>query len=726
MFAGLRRALGAITVRENRGVITVSGVPADVIARDIEKIWATSRVNKWMFNRMGRSEFSFYSFFAIEVAFILRTLIENPAAHTNVRALRIILDKLEEETWLNSIDRSANLKFAWEQLKQLNLELLPSQRDFLENFEDKVAQYRLNGYMLAAPPGTGKTISGISLALIAEADKVIVIAPKRAVNEVWTSTLDIRFKEPQHYWHSNAEVSQTGLKNGAASNNFAVGIRNPNTPILNHDSKTPDVNAKWFVFHYEQLDTALAMVAGAYGDWKSKRTVILLDECHNLNETSSQRSAKFIELCRASNALYTLWASGTPIKAIGNEAIPFLRTIDNLFNEEVQKRFVMIFGKQASRAVDILSHRIGLSSFKVPKADVVTIPVSELTKNVAFKGAEAYTLDKIRDEIKKFVDERLNYYKVNYRMFQAQYDDLIIKYKKTIRDKEELKDFELYQNYVRHLNKNFDPRADKDIVIYCNRFEASKILPKLAGQDKKVFRHTTSIVKYVSLKVRGEALGRILTRRRIDCFVAMIPHCGLPDIIDGSKKKTLIFTSYVEVVKALDQYLRKEGYNPLLVYGDTNKMLAPIMKEFKTNPDANPMIATFDSLSTAVPVIEANTCVLMNQPFRDHEREQATSRVNRLGQDTAVNIITTLVDTGMDPNISTRSNEILEWSRASVAAIMGLGDLDDTVYSTEDFVPNELLQAETKELDVFFADSMTPKVSNVQYSAESFYYEKLK
>lgn len=725
MFAGLRRALGAIAVRENRGVITVSGVPADVIARDIEKIWATSRVNKWMFNRLGRSEFSFYSFFAIEVAFILRNLIENPVAHTNVRALRIILEKLEEETWLNSIDRTANLKFAWEQLKQLNLELLPSQRDFLETFEEKVAQYQLNGYLLAAPAGTGKTISGISLALIAEADKVIVIAPKRAVNEVWTSTLDIRFKEPQHYWHSNAEVAQTGLKNAAANKSLSVGRFPSNSTVLNHDSKTPDVDAKWFVFHYEQLDTALAMVAGAYGEWKSKRTVILLDECHNLNETSSQRSAKFIELCRASNALYTLWASGTPIKAIGNEAIPFLRTIDKLFNEEVQERFVKIFGKQASRAVDILSHRIGLSSFKVPKAEVVTIPVSELTKNVSFKGAEKYTLDKIRDEIKQFVDERLNYYKVNYRMFQAQYDDLVIKYKKTIRDKAEQKDFELYQNYVRHLNKNFDPRADKDIVVFCNRFEASKILPKLSGQDRKVFRHTTSIVKYVSLKVRGEALGRILTRRRIDCFVAMLPHCGLPEIIDGSKKKTLIFTSYVEVVKALDQYLRKEGYNPLLVYGETNKQLAPIMKEFKTNPDANPMIATFDSLSTAVPVIEANTCVLLNQPFRDHEREQATSRVNRLGQDTPVEIITTLVDTGMDPNISTRSNEILEWSRASVAAIMGLGDLDDAVYSTEGFVPDEAEQADLKGLDLLFAEPQKPAATTVKYSAESFYYGKL-
>lgn len=1062
MFAGLRRALGAITVRENRGVITVSGIPADVIARDIEKIWSTSRVNKWMFNRLGKSEFSFFSFFAIEIAFILRSLIENPKAHTNVRALRIILDRLEEETWLNSIDRTANLSFAWEQLKQLNLTLLPSQRDFLENFEERVAQYRLNGYLLAAPPGTGKaqpldslvkvpgswkrmgdmqigdsvitadgtiskvlgvfpqgmrpvyrltfadgrtaecdenhlwkvfdrevkggwaiidtkellrkfalpskqgrlyvpvcaseqgdnvelpidpyllgvllgdgtfrhhtgvslpnlqmreivrekllaagcelipckgseidfnivgvdrknnvllkkitemglfnkygyekaipeeyllasheqrvallqglmdtggthglngvtfdtsspnlakgveylihsigglaqitsyankgeesygqmgycvnirhntpsifgyeeysaefnlridniefigeketqcieishpehlyvtnnfvvthnTLSGISLALIAEATKVIIIAPKRAVNEVWTKTLDTRFKVPQHYWHSNSEVSQTGLKNGSKAESLTVGVGGSRrtdllggqSALLNFDSKTPDVSAKWFVFHYEQLDTALAMVSGAYGKWDSGRTVILLDECHNLNESNSQRSAKFIELAKASEARYTLWASGTPIKAIGNEAIPFLRTIDKLFTPEVQERFVMIFGKQASRAVDILSHRIGLSSFKVPKSDVVTIQVSEVTKNVAFKGAETYTLEKIRDEIKNFVDERLTYYKVNYRMFQAQYDDLVNKYKKTIRDKEELKNFELYQSYVRHLNKNFDPRADKDIVIFCNRFEASKIVPKLSGSDKKVFRHVTSIVKYVSLKVRGEALGRILTRRRIDCFVAMISHCGLPGIIDGSKKKTLIFTSYVEVVKALDQYLRKEGYSPLLVYGDTNKMLAPIMKEFKSNPDANPMIATFDSLSTAVPVIEANTCVLMNQPFRDHEREQATSRVNRLGQDTPVDIITTLVDTGMEPNISTRSNEILEWSRASVAAIMGLGDLDDTVYSSEDFVPSEEEQFDLRELDLYFGEQPTPKAAKIQFSEESFFFGKL-
>ena len=165
----------------------------------------------------------------------------------------------------------------------------------------------------------------------------------------------------------------------------------------------------------------------------------------------------------------------------------------------------------------------------------------------------------------------------------------------------------------------------------------------------------------------------------------MVPHCELPALIDATEKKTLIFTSYVDVVRITDEYLRKEGYKPLLVYADTNKNLPMIMKRFKEDPDLNPMIATFDSLSTAVPVIEANHCVLLNPPFRDHEYKQATSRVNRLGQDSIVRITSMLLDTGVEPNISTRSNEIMEWSRASVNAIMGLDGVDETV-SVEDMV----------------------------------------
>lgn len=651
MFDGLRRAIGAISVREERGKIMVGGIPADTMAKDIARIWSTSRVNSHMFTHLGRSGFSFYSFYAIEVLFIIDELIKHPKAYTNVRALKRLREELVAETWLSSIDEEAMLDFDYKRLNEIVYTPKPYQQEFLEVYQAKVAQYKLRGYLLAAEPGTGKTLNSIMLALVSNADCTVIVSPKRAVHDPWEATLSTAFKQPVRWW-------STGL----------------NKPI--------DDDANWLVFHYEALDQA---VAWASRQKKFKRVNIILDECHNLNDPNSQRTQAFMAMCEYDWIQSVLWMSGTPIKAIGNEAIPFLTTIDPRFNDKVRDSFVKIFGKQASRAVEILSNRIGLTSFKVAKQSVMTLEVVETTKKVAFKGSEQFTLAKIKEEIRVFVEERWEYYKLHEKKFHDIYWALLAKYERTIRDRAEAEDYRVYVERVKHLNKRFDPVSDKDIVVWCNRFEEQYICPKLSFPDRKEFRHVRSIFKYVALKIRGEALGRILTKRRIECFKAMVPHCELPALIDATEKKTLIFTSYVDVVRVTDEYLRKEGYKPLLVYADTNKNLPMIMKQFKEDPDLNPMIATFDSLSTAVPVIEANHCVLLNPPFRDHEYKQATSRVNRLGQDSIVRITNMLLDTGVEPNISTRSNEIMEWSRASVNAIMGLDGVDETV-SVEDMV----------------------------------------
>src|SRR5690606_11890806 len=108
-----------------------------------------------------------------------------------------------------------------------------------------------------------------------------------------------------------------------------------------------------------------------------------------------------------------------------------------------------------------------------------------------------------------------------------------------------------------------------------------------------------------------------------------------------------------------------------------------IVSTFYKNEDVNPLIATYQSLSTAVPLTAANTIVMINQPFRSGIREQTIARAARLGQDKDVHVIDVLLDTGDLANISTRTNDIMQWSQEQVASILGVKNVDVDSLSLE-------------------------------------------
>ena len=642
MFGDIKRLIGNITVVESAENVTIEGLPADIIERDIAKIWQTSRINKNMFVTTTRSKIVIPKFFLIEFIYALNTIERDVRSYTSRGAIKRIVQLLETETWVAKQEAKPSI-LNFDRLKEFNATPKDHQLAFLRQYDTMVPKMQLNGYILAAAAGSGKSLSGLMLARCLEVDCMIVVCPKNAVREVWPDNVNRFSKQPKTMWVSDtAEEPRAGLD--------------------------------YYFCHYEALPRLLAVAPKIF---KNRRVMIDLDECHNFNDPDSLRSKQFFELCKLTMAEHIVWASGTPFKAMAKEMIGFLKTCDPFFNNKVEERFKAIFGISVGRAADILSHRLGLVSYKVDKKHVMgdTDPIVE-TINVKIKDGERFTLDNIRTEMVRFINDRLKYYKENRQVYLDIFYKTLEDYENSKLNQAQLEAYKQYLKDVKAIQSTTDYRQVALEMRRANAFEKEVIMPRLSGKALADFRKAKGVVKYVSLVIRGEALGGILGRRRIECHTELVKHIPYGDIIDNAEKKTLIFSSYVEVVDVMQQELSKLGYNPLLVYGDTNKNLDSILRKFDTDPKANPLVATLQSLSTAVPVLSANTVVFTNSPFRVHERTQAISRVHRLGQDTQTYVFDILLDTGGSVNISTRSLDIMQWSADQVDLLLGkVGDV---------------------------------------------------
>lgn len=681
MFDAARRLIGSISVTEENGIINISGLPADFITADMDKQWGTSRISSNMFIKMSKSRLSFYSFFAPDFVYTLKALCSNKKAKVNRRAAAKVIEEMYLNTWLANTLVEPNSKFNYDNLKYINVPLKEHQHEFLHTFDIKTQQYGLNGYLLGAAPGSGKTLIGLALNLVDECDVTIMIVPKNSVERVWDATIDTMLTSKRRWWTS------------AGTAPLEAGYTH-------------------YVFHYEQLGRAIEF----FSKYKSfKKPGIILDECHNFNEVRSQRTIDFVELCKLLNSKTIVLASGTPVKAMGTETIVMMRVLDPLFTPEVEERFRKIFGVSVGRGLDILANRLGFMSFKVDKQTVVGNTVEVLRADVSMDNGKEYTLDVIREKMRVFIEERIKYYQKNMDMFLSQYRAALAIHEKTLKTKTQLHDYETYTRYAKMFNKGMDPKFASAESMYCNRYEKTEIIPNLPSEMKEEFRNAKSVYKYFYLKVQGEALGRILGRERTQCNIDMVRNMhtlklsngettSLFEFIDNSEKKTILFTSFVEVVDEAAAYLSENGYQPLKVYGATNKDLASIVASFEKNKDFNPLIATFQSLSTAVPLVMANSVGMLNSPFRPHEYEQALSRIDRIGQTEVVHCLNFFLDTGKEQNISTRSSDILLLARDMVSEILGV-EVSDV--ATMESLTEKSSQVTLEELEIILDEDST-------------------
>lgn len=641
---GIARFFHMIGVEERDGMIRVTGIPADIMSRDIAKAWKTSKIVNNIFSHLGPNHFFFASFFAIEVSYILNDLIQQSDRQTSRAVLKKILDLLMEKTWLHDLELTPEPLLDPKYLSRLAWRPKPHQVEFLQTFSTNVPQLHLNGYLLASAPGSGKTFMDLMM-LVCLGDKApvkIIISPKNALQLVWYATISDPSKTAFHdiptAWYSSAP--------GPAPK-----------------------DVEFVVCHYEALDRAL--VLGRQLSAAGTPFSVCVDESHNFNEMTAQRTLDLITLCRLPTARYHLWASGSPIKALGTEAIPLLRSIDPLFTEDVMVRYKKIFGGDAKRANEILQHRLNKVMFKVAKDVIISDKPITIQHKVTLKDSKRFTTEAVREEMRAFIEMRMRLYQKDMDLHKKLFQTCLSVYEKSLTSKAEILEFAKYKQYIAIISKGYDARSMGEMATFCRTLEKLKLMPRLPAELRREFKKSQSVVKYVSLKVQGEALGTILGKRRAECATELAKHCGLEDMIEEAAAKTLVFSSFVSTVLETVSYLTDKGFHPKPVSADTNAQLTEIVGEFDKDPAINPLCATYKSLSTAVPLIMANSVILLDLPVRQYQYDQTISRVHRLGQTRQVYIHEILLDTGQAGNVSTRAQDIISWSRDQVAALVG-------------------------------------------------------
>lgn len=644
--------IGNIKVEQTDEYTLFSGFRVKPFMAEMKRIFNTTRFESGIVRSPTGFSFRVHHFFLYDFHQLLELMVENATRYYVADVPKKLLDELNNSEVIQKTTRVYPSRLDRKQLGRMAYPPLPNQEKFFQVYDQKTQQFGLNGYILASPPGTGKTYMSLALQAMLKPDVVLVFSPSNALNEVWRDTIDTKM---------------TGTSSCVYPDEMVYG-------------------ATHYVFSHDNLKYALPHIKKIC---QGKKVGIIVDECHNFAEMSADRTQMLIEICKISQSKDILFMSGTPFKAMGREVIPFLLATDPYFGKKEIEGFKKIFGVSGTSAMYVLAARIGRVLYKVDKADVVDNKVTKLEVKVKVPGGERYTLPEIGKAMQLFVKERVVHYRKHDAEYVKTYQTILKRFESTLRTKADHEAFNLYRTQADKVRGTSDLRLVVEEMRAANQYERKVILPMLTSQDKVTFKDCKSVYKYVSLKIQGEALGRILGRERTACNQAIVEninngkvYCpeldmdgddwGLMDIFQMSKTKVVMFTDYVQVLQAMEKVLREHKLKPALVYGDTNKDLTSIINTVEKDPKVNPIVATYKSLSTAVPLVMCDSVVLLNVPYRDYLYQQSTARVDRLGQKHPVKIFTYQLDTGDVPNISTRSKELMEWSKAMVDELLGI------------------------------------------------------
>ena len=602
---------------------TIRNFPVMAFFQKLKKEYKTTKLEH-LFSSVGIGWFSarnrtitIHKFFVPELLYLLDKFKFSKSLIDTIRATTWVGMK-PEQTCAVDMDRIA---------KNMTCELYPHQEEFIRNYPANKDENKLRGYLLSFDQGLGKTITSIALMEALGKEKIIILCPKNTMYETWVAHIDKFYKKEQ--------------------TRYIAGGRDTLTP-----------NRRFYIFNYDRIDDVKLFLLQN----KLSNLGIIVDESHNFLRTASQRTQLLMDIADVVENTDILLQSGTPLKCTGVEMIPMLHVLDPFFDDEADSTFRRTFGFNTAIANDVLHARLNRMMTRVTKA-ILDLPAkTEKTLLIKMKTGYKYTVTSITKGIIEFVNARKRYYDQHLREYEEAFDE-VVEYLKAWPEFAYSQDFERWLSIIEWLRSaNISDARGNAEIVWANQYEKEVIIPALPDDLKKKFLWSRSAVKYVALKIKGEVIGSYLMKLRMQMTSEMLEAADIKTIVDNAMKKTIVFTSYVDTIETAQQYFVANGYKPLCVYGKTASELTSTVARFQEKQEYNPLIASLKMLSTGATLTAANTVIFLNKPWRSIEYQQASDRVHRIGQDTECFIYSLVLDTGKEENLSTRMEDIMNWS----------------------------------------------------------------
>ena len=597
-----------------------------------------------IFTSLGRTEMVFPSMFLYEVIEMFKDAIKRPTYGINVKAINKIIGILEtraEENRKHDIDNKLDFDMIKAKMFHTPFEY---QQELFNHYEDYKYRTGYRGLTIGAAAGTGKTNISLTFAEMLHSEKVLIICPLPTLEKVWLKSIQIPGKD----------------------NLFKDPSQNK---VWSVKSSSIDKNEKFIIVHYEGLEQLYGILPKIAGP----KLTIIVDESHNFADTKSKRTILLQDIIDRSFTKNLFLLSGTPIKSYSTEIINMAKFIDGRLKGKLYDRLYSVYSNPNKFFKSILPGRYNEMTYVVEKKETNLEPVIKTYIPITLKNGNEYTLPVIREKMREFITRRLEEIEKSMSDTIKLYETCLTIAAQNGFDKKSKYSINQYRNLVITIQEAYRKRQlgfiSKEMAL-ANAIEREikSFLPPELG---KQWDDIKTIIKYPMLKIQGECLGKIVMGARIKCHVDIALNLDYEALTNSTIKDTIIFSNYIQVCEAARSVLTNLKYNMALVYGEYAKNLNKEVKRFTEDKNVNPLVTTYKSLSTGVPLTNANVIVALDLPFRMYIFEQAISRAWRVGQDSQVVVYIPSLDTGNTPNINQRNLDIISFFNAEVEALTG-------------------------------------------------------